>query len=71
MNKELIPVVQAMLKDDEFLAGGIFTKEKYYMEKYNLSYEQMTNIEVCLYYALNIRDECYNERVNNIALDKK
>ena len=69
-SKELIPVINAMLKDDEFLAGGIFSKEKYYMEKYNLTEEQMSNIQVCVYYALNIRDKCYNERVSNIAMPK-
>ena len=67
MNKELIPVIEAMLKDEEFLAGGIFTKEKYYMKKYNLTIEQISNIQVCLHYALNIRDKDYNERVNNIC----
>lgn len=28
--KALMPVIKAILKDDEFLAGGIFTKEKEY-----------------------------------------
>ena len=67
MNKELIPVIQAMLKDEEFLRGGIFQKEKYYMEKYNLTIEQMSNIQVALYYALNIRNDYFNERMTNIC----
>lgn len=29
----LIPVIKAMLKDEEFLWGGIFTKEKQYAKK--------------------------------------
>ena len=70
MNKELIPVIKAMLNDEEFLRGGIFQKEKYYMEKYNLTLEQISNIQVALYYALNIRDDCYNERMNKIAENK-
>ena len=42
--RELVPVLQAILKDKEFLAGGIFTKEKYYMEKYNLTQEQLSEL---------------------------
>lgn len=64
--RELIPVVTEMLKDDEFLAGGIFTKEEYYKEKFNLTHEQMVNIETCLYYALNIKDDDFNKKVSNM-----
>lgn len=64
--KELIPVVSAMLKDSEFLAGGIFSKEEYYKEKYNLTDEQIANMETCLYFALNIKEDDYNKRVNNM-----
>lgn len=70
MSKEIIPVLTAILKDDEFLAGGVFTKEDYYIDKYNLTHEQMGNIQVCLYYALNIKNKYYNERVSNIAVNK-
>lgn len=28
--KTLMPVIKAILRDDEFLVGGIFTKEKEY-----------------------------------------
>lgn len=31
--KTLMPVIKAILKDDEFLCGGIFTKEKKYAKK--------------------------------------
>ena len=65
--RELVPVIQAMLKDDEFLAGGIFTKEKYYMEKYNLTYEQMYNIQTYLYYALHVRDEYFNNQASKLG----
>ena len=64
--KELIPVVSAMLKDDEFLAGGIFSKEEYYKEKYNLTDEQIVNMQTCLFYALHIKDDDYNKRVSNM-----
>lgn len=67
MAESLIPVIQAILQDNEFLAGGIFTKEKYYADKYNLNMEQIRNIEVCLYYALNINIEDYNRRVNRMC----
>ena len=52
-----------MLKDEEFLIGGIFTKEEYYMQKYKLTEEEMVNIETCLYYALHINDSEFCERV--------
>ena len=67
MKQNLMPVVQAILKDEEFLNGGIFQKEKYYMEKYNLSFEQIYNIQTCLYYALNIKNECFNKRVSSMG----
>ena len=64
--RELIPIIKSMLEDNEFLAGGIFTKEDYYKEKYNLTYEQMYNMQTCLYYALNIKDDGFNNRVNKM-----
>ena len=67
MDKTLMPVVKAILQDDEFLSGGIFTKEKYYAQKYNLTMEQISNMQVCLYYALHIKDKCYNERINRMC----
>ena len=63
----LIPVIKAMLKDEEFLWGGIFTKEKQYAKKYDLTMEEIGNIQTCLYYALHIKDECYNERINHLC----
>ena len=65
--KTLMPVIKAILKDDEFLCGGIFTKEKQYAKKYNLTMEEIGNIQTCLYYALHIKDECYNERINHLC----
>ena len=67
MDKTLIPVIKAILQDDEFLCGGIFTKEKYYAQKYNLTMEQISNMQVCLYYALHIKDKDYNERINRMC----
>lgn len=64
--RELIPVISSMLKDDEFLAGGIFTKEDYYKKKYNLTDEQMVNMETCLYYALHIKNDDFNKRVKKM-----
>ena len=51
MKDSLIPVVKAMLNDDEFLCGGIFSQEKYYAETYNLTMNQTVHIQTCLYYA--------------------
>lgn len=64
--RELIPVISSMLKDNEFLAGGIFTKEEYYKEKYSLTHEQIVNMQTCLYYALNIKDDDYNSRIKKM-----
>lgn len=64
--KELSPVIKAMLKDEEFMIGGIFSKEKYYAEKYDLTEKQIANIQTCLYFALHIRDEYYNNIISNI-----
>ena len=44
----LIPVIKAMLNDEEFLWGGIFTKEKQYAKKYDLTMEEIGNIQICL-----------------------
>ena len=67
MDKTLMPVIKAILQDDEFLCGGIFTKEKYYAQKYNLTMEQISNMQVCLYYALHIKDEDFCRRVDRIC----
>lgn len=67
MKSNLMPVIKAILQDEEFLRGGIFQKEDYYKKKYNLTREQISNIQTCLWYALNITDECYNERVSNMV----
>lgn len=67
MNKKnLMPVINAILKDDEFLCGGIFTKEEQYAKKYNLTLEEIANMQTCLYYALNIKEKDFNDRVNHI-----
>lgn len=63
----LMPVIKAILNDEEFLCGGIFTKEKQYAKKYDLTMEEIGNIQTCLYYALHIKDECYNERINHLC----
>lgn len=47
-------IVRAMLNDDEFMCGGIFTKEDYYMRKYGLTSEQMYDMQTYLYQALSI-----------------
>ena len=65
--RNLVPIINAMLKDEEFLCGGIFTKEEYYAKKYDLTLEEISNMQVCLYYALNIKNEGYNKRVTNIC----
>ena len=66
MKKNLIPVINAILKDEEFLHGGIFTKEKQYAKKYDLTMEEISNMQTCLYYALNIKEKDFNKRVSNI-----
>lgn len=67
MNKDLLPVINAILKDEEFLCGGIFQKEEYYAKKYNLTLEQISNVQACLYFALHIRDDYYNKKVSSIT----
>ena len=44
MKSNLMPVIKAILQDEEFLRGGIFQKEDYYKKKYNLTHEQLANI---------------------------
>ena len=66
-NQGKLKEIKAMLKDEEFLWGGIFTKEKQYAKKYDLTMEEIGNIQICLYYALHIKDECYNERINHLC----
>lgn len=66
MKRSLAPVIYAMLKDEEFLHVGIFTKEKQYAKKYDLTLEEIANIQTCLYYALNIKEKDYNKRISNI-----
>ena len=56
IKKSLLPVVKAMLEDAEFLAGGVFSKEKYYMDKYKLTSNQIGEIATHLYFALHIKD---------------
>ena len=43
----LMPVIKAILNDEEFLCGGIFTKEKQYAKKYDLTMEEIGNIQTC------------------------
>ena len=62
-----VPFEQNLQNDEEFLCGGIFTKEKQYAKKYDLTMEEIGNIQTCLYYALHIKDECYNERINHLC----
>lgn len=66
MKKNLTPVINAMLKDEEFLHGGIFSKEKQYAKKYDLTLEEIANMQTCLYYALNIKEKDFNKRISNI-----
>lgn len=67
MKKNLTPVIRAMLEDEEFLGGGIFTKEKYYADKYGLTTEEIINMQICLYYALHIDVKDYNDRVRKMV----
>ena len=53
-----MPVIKAILNDEEFLCVGIFTKEKQYAKKYDLTMEEIGNIQTCLYYALHIKVKC-------------
>ena len=50
-----------------FYVVEFFTKEKQYAKKYDLTMEEIGNIQTCLYYALHIKDECYNERINHLC----
>lgn len=57
MDINLIPCIEEILKDKEFLSGGIFSNEKECMKKYNLTEEQSGNLQTLLYLALNVRDD--------------
>lgn len=45
-------VLKAMLDDEELMRGGIFSKEKYYMEKYGFTQREMDNMSMGVYFAL-------------------
>lgn len=45
-------IIRAMLNDGEFMAGGIFSKEQYYMKRYGLTQEQMTDMQVHVWKAV-------------------
>jgi len=62
MKKEYMTVVREMLNDKELLCGGIFSKEKYYMEKYNITQHQMDEMSIHVYFALNI--DTHENRIN-------
>ena len=49
-------IIRAMLKDDEFMAGGIFSKEGYYMRKYGLSFDEMSELETRTWKAVSMMD---------------
>lgn len=49
MNKDILIVLRAMMKDSEVLAGGISDKEEYYMKKYNLTREQVEDCQIAVY----------------------
>lgn len=51
--RNLAVVIKAMLEDEELYCGGCFKKEEYYMEKYNLTQEEIGNMWCNLYFALN------------------
>lgn len=50
-----------------FYVVEFLLKEKQYAKKYDLTMEEIGNIQTCLYYALHIKDECYNERINHLC----
>ena len=50
--RELKVVIKAMLEDKELYVGGCFQKEEYYMKKYNLTQEEINNMWINLYWAL-------------------
>lgn len=60
----LANVIRAMLNDNEFRYGGIFSKEEYYMKKYNISEHDMIIIQARLYWALHPSEEVGLRNVN-------
>ena len=67
MNKQILRIIiNSMLNDNELKAGGIFSKEKYYMKKYNLTEKQITRIEVILYFLVNMNNKEYAKILDNI-----
>lgn len=57
IDKSLIPCINAIMEDEEFLYGGIFQKEEEIMEKYNLTKKQISNLQTLIYFALSVRDD--------------
>ena len=45
-------IIRAMLGDDEFMCGGIFSREAYYMKKYGLTQEQMSEMQTNVWLAV-------------------
>lgn len=47
--KRLI-IAKALMQDEEILAGGVNEqKEQYYMKKYDMTIEEIINIELCIH----------------------
>lgn len=63
MKNEIKVIIKAMLEDTEVWAGGVFSKESYYMEKYNLTDEQMVALQKGVFFMLHIDDEEYRNRL--------
>ena len=45
-------IIRAMLNDEEFMCGGVFSKEEYYMKKYGLTREQMIEMQTHVWWAV-------------------
>ena len=57
-------IIRAMLNDEDFLNGGIFSKEAYYMKKYNLTEDEMCRITARVFWALRPKETVREYNVN-------
>lgn len=52
-------IIRAMLKDDEYMAGGVFSKEAYYMKRYGITQEEMQDMQTHVWRAVVAGIEAY------------
>ena len=57
-----LKVMRALMNDKEIIAGGVNSKkEQYYMKKYNMSLEEIVNIELAIHAVYWNREITFND----------